>query len=53
MPNMAHCRFQNTLKDLKECFESLKEHEELDEEEGGARDCLIQLCHAISDHYAD
>ena len=27
MPNMKYCQFENTLEDLRECFETLKEND--------------------------
>ena len=31
MANMSYCRFQNTLRDLEDCFEALEELESLEE----------------------
>jgi hypothetical protein len=45
MANMSHCRFENTLKDLKNCYEHLEEtKEELGEYEWKAKLKLIELC---------
>ena len=42
--NMHYCRNQNTLGDLRECVESLKEGERVSETESGARLLLRDLC---------
>jgi hypothetical protein len=53
MPNMSYCRFQNTLGDLKECYETLGEKEisELSEDEQRAARRLIKLCSRIHHDY--
>ena len=45
MSNMSYCRFRNTEKDLRDCYENLFEH--IEDEEYEARENLIQLCVAI------
>ena len=49
MANMSYCRFQNTLNDLKDCYNSddMWDDSELSEEEKKARIRLIQLCYTI------
>lgn len=49
MPNMSHCRFYNTLKDLEDCFEHMDE-ENLGRNEKEAREELIDLCKKIANH---
>lgn len=45
MANMSYCRFENTLRDLRDCFEHLYEtKEELGEYEWTAKLKLINLC---------
>lgn len=44
MGNMAYCRFENTLGDLRDCKESLDNQEEVSGYEKQARDQLIQVC---------
>ena len=48
MANMAHCRFQNTLGDLRDCSDYLDETD-LSEEEEKARKRLIKVCQSIVD----
>ena len=47
MANMAYCRFQNTLSDLRECEEHL--WEDLSDDEERARKSMIKLCKRIAD----
>ena len=52
MPNMAYCRFENTLRDLHDCAEHI--HDKLDsptEEE--ARRRLLRVCVALSEYAYD
>lgn len=44
MSNMSYCRFQNTLNDLRECYESLAADDDLSENEQKAKDKLIKMC---------
>lgn len=46
MPNMGYCRFQNTLRDLQDCYDHLWD-KDLSEEEIEARRRLISLCDDI------
>ena len=50
MANMSYCRFQNTLEDLRDCYESMNEGL-LSEEEEGAKKKLIKLCERIAREY--
>jgi len=43
--NMAYCRFQNTVKDLRDCYDNI--HDGLSEEEERAKKRLIELCKLI------
>jgi len=45
MANMSYCRFQNTMRDLRDCADNL--HEDLNEEEQRARKRLIKICREI------
>ena len=45
MSNMSYCRFQNTLEDVRDCYDHMDD--ELSEEEQLARDKLITLCRMI------
>jgi hypothetical protein len=51
--NMSYCRFQNTLDDLKDCWEHIDENTELSESELKARLKLIKLCKRIADNCED
>lgn len=48
MPNMRYCRFQNTLDDLQDCYESM--NETVDGAELTARNTLIRLCKSIAEY---
>jgi len=52
MSNMSHCRFHNTLEDLRDCYDNL-EDDELSEEETKARKRLIEMCQDISEDYGE
>lgn len=45
--NMSYCRFQNTLKDLRDCEENITD--KLCGEEFRARNKLIEVCQNIID----
>jgi hypothetical protein len=51
MPNMSYCRFENTYRDLKDCYDSLedKPFEELSEREQKYAKKLIELSVKISE----
>jgi hypothetical protein len=51
MANMSYCRFQNTVKDLQECFDCL--FDDLSPEEAKARKQLISLCRSIVAEVSD
>lgn len=42
MANMSYCRFQNTSRDLHDCYENLDA--ELSEDEREARNRLVRTC---------
>ena len=52
MSNMSYCRFQNTLRDLKDCLDALCDIDgnlsELSKEEARAADSLILVCEEIA-----
>lgn len=52
MANMSYCRFENTLADLEDCYESLDADVEL-QSEIDAREELIKLCRTITKEYGD
>lgn len=43
MSNMSYCRFENTLRDLRDCAENL--HDEVSAEEARARRKLIEVAY--------
>ena len=47
MSNMSYCRFQNTLNDLRDCYEHI-EDEDLSEDEKEARNKIKELCKDIA-----
>lgn len=53
MANMSYCRFQNTLRDLRDCANALEDMAETGKDLSGdelrARDRLIELCKDIAD----
>jgi len=51
MGNMSYCRFQNTLSDLQDCYDSMQDRDELSSEEKRAKDSLIELCAGIVSEY--
>jgi len=55
MSNMSYCRFQNTLKDLRDCADALEEIgdnlAELSKEEARAATELIAICQEISGRF--
>lgn len=53
MSNMSYCRFENTLADLRDCYENMDNSKDLSESEQKARLKLIKLCDSISADYGD
>ena len=53
MSNMSYCKFENTLEDLRDCYQSLEQFDygELSESEAEAAARLINLCRQIADNY--
>lgn len=48
---MSYCRFENTLDDLRDCFEHFRTEEELSEKETKKRKALFKLCKRIVEDY--
>lgn len=48
---MRYCKFQNTLKDLRDCAEYWEEVDS--EEEERAQKSLLKLCKQIVEDYAE
>lgn len=55
MSNMSYCRFQNTLQDLRDCAETLKNIDynlaELSKDEAKAAAALIAVCQELGDGF--
>jgi hypothetical protein len=49
---MRYCRFQNTLADLNDCWESMDD-DDLSKAEESARRSLVALCDAIASAYVN
>ena len=53
MANMSYCRWENTLRDLQDCFDALQSGEAKDSDlssyELSAKKQLIQLCQDMLD----
>jgi hypothetical protein len=47
MGNMSYCQFENTFKDLEQCFDAMQEGDELSTSEEKYKRYLIELCHQI------
>ena len=54
MSNMSYCRFENTLPDLRDCYDAWDEDEdELSKSERRARTRILALCRKIVEEYGD
>jgi len=52
MSNMSYCRFENTVSDLRDCFENFDLHnQDLSESELNAREEMIDICVDIALDY--
>ncbi len=49
MANMSYCKFENTVKDLRDCDRGFEECESI--EEAKARYRLLKLCHEMAENY--
>ena len=50
MANMGYCRFENTYKDLRDCYEHMDETD-LSETESKYREKILALCKEITEQY--
>lgn len=50
--NMEYCRFQNTLIDLKDCYDNM-DGVDMSDDERHALDRLLLLCATIAESYCD
>lgn len=54
MSNMSYCRFENTYKDLQDCYEAMGDGiEDLSESESKYFDKMIKLCKEIVDDFGE
>ena len=51
MANMGYCRFENTLRDLRDCYMAM-DGDDLSESEFYARKAMIELCWSIYNEYS-
>jgi len=56
MSNMSYCRFENTFRDLQDCYEHMHAREgdgddDLSEREAKYRARLVKLCHDIANDW--
>ena len=51
MPNMDYCKFENTLADLRQCYDSMDIDDDASDYEKRARQSLLLLCKSIVDDY--
>jgi len=51
MANMGHCRFQNTLADLRDCYDHIDD--KLSDVEAEAQKALVALCAEIADDFRE
>jgi hypothetical protein len=49
MANMGYCRFQNTLQDLRDCYQHMDD--DLSDAEKAARYRLLNLCNTIANEF--
>ena len=52
MANMNYCRFDNTLADLRDCYEHMDDND-LSKDEQQARQELIRLCVNLGGDYEE
>ena len=50
MANMSYCRFENTLKDLRDCCNNM-DSDDLSQSEFYARKQMIELCMSLASEY--
>jgi hypothetical protein len=51
MANMGYCRFELTLKDLKDCYNNMQTN--LSDKEHEYRMQLLELCNSITEEFSD
>lgn len=53
MGNMSYCRFENTLIDLRDCYEAMRDGLSLSKTEQRKFIQMVELCREITDMYED
>jgi hypothetical protein len=53
MGNMSYCRFENTLRDLRDCYNAMRNGLELSDREQRSFIAMVELCRDITDMYED
>lgn len=53
MANMAYVRFENTYRDLQDCYNHMDDSKPLSESERKYKGFLIELCCNIAEEYAN
>ncbi len=53
MANMSYCRFQNTLEDLRDCYDAMYDIDGLNDEEKKAFESMVELCVEIANNFGD
>lgn len=49
MANMSYCRFENTYRDLQDCYNNI--NNQLSDREHSYRERLVQLCEMMLEDY--
>lgn len=52
MANMSYCRFENTLRDLRDCYNNM-DNDNLSKSEFYARKQMIEMCANIINQHED
>ena len=52
MANMSYCRFENTLRDLRDCYDNM-DNDNLSKSEFYARKQMIEMCANITNQHED
>jgi hypothetical protein len=55
MANMSYCRFENTYRDLRDCFRDMSETDfnELSETEQEYRNKIVVMCKEIAEQFEE
>jgi hypothetical protein len=49
--NMSYCRFENTLEDLRDCYEAWNDNKDLSQSEARAKKYMLEVCRDIVNDY--